>query len=107
MTGRVKVLGYRFAAVVVDVSQMLQKMNCEGPGSLANINEVARPTGDGIQQVVALTYDTKGLSQNVLPTVVIFYCLCALPSAQPPSLPDSLVKLAYSSKQHYSWHHLL
>ena len=98
MTGRVKVLGYRFAAVVADVSQMLQKMNCEGPGSLTNINEVARLTGYGIQQVVTLTCDTKGLSQNVLPTVVLFYCLCALPSTQPPSLPDSLIKLAYSSK---------
>ena len=26
---------------------------------------------------------------------------------QPPSLPDSPIKLAYSSKQHYSWHYLL
>ena len=47
-------LGYRFAAVVVDVSQMFRKMNCEGPGSHTNIDEVARLTGDGIYQVVAL-----------------------------------------------------
>ena len=30
-------------------------MNREGPGSLTNIDEVARLTGDGICQVVALT----------------------------------------------------
>ena len=40
MIGKVKVLGYRFAAVVADVSQILQKTNREGPGSLTNINEV-------------------------------------------------------------------
>ena len=57
MTGRVKVLGYRFAAVVVDVSQMLQKMKHEGPGSLTNI-DVARLTGDGGYQVQALTCES-------------------------------------------------
>ena len=55
MTSRVKVLGYRFAAVMANVSQMFRKMNHEGPGSLTNIDEVARLTGDGIYQVVALT----------------------------------------------------
>ena len=55
MTSRVKVLGYRFAAVVEDVSQMLQKPNRKGPESLTNIDEVARLTGDSIYQVVALT----------------------------------------------------
>ena len=54
MTGRVKVLGYRLAVVVADVSQMLRKTNCEGLGSLTNIDEVARLTGDGIYQVVTL-----------------------------------------------------
>ena len=55
MTGRVNVLGYRLAALVADVSQMLRKTNREGPGCLTNIDEVARLTGDGIYQVVALT----------------------------------------------------
>ena len=58
MTGRVKVLGYRLAVVVADVSQMLRKTNCEGLGSLTNIDEVARLTGDGIYQVVALTCES-------------------------------------------------
>ena len=44
MTGRVKVLGYRFAAVVADVGQMLRETNREGPGSLTNMNEVTRLT---------------------------------------------------------------
>ena len=44
MTGRVKVLGYRFAAVVADVGQMLRETNREGPGSLTNIDEDTRLT---------------------------------------------------------------
>ena len=48
-------LGYRFAAAMADVSQMLRKMNREGPGSLTNTDDVARLTGDGIYQVVVLT----------------------------------------------------
>ena len=59
MTGKVKVLGYRFAAVVADVSQMLRKTNREGPGNLTNIDEVARMTGDGIYQVVAPTRESR------------------------------------------------
>ena len=55
MTGRVKVLGYRHAAVVADVIQMLRKTNHKGPGSITNIDEVARLTGDGVYQVAALT----------------------------------------------------
>ena len=51
-------LGYEFAAVVVDVSQMLRKTNREGPGCLTNIDEVARLTGDGVYQVVALTRES-------------------------------------------------
>ena len=58
MTGRVKVLGYRLAEVVADVSQMLRKRNREGPGCLTNIDEVTRLTGDGIYQVVALTHES-------------------------------------------------
>ena len=58
MTGRVKVLGYRLAEVVADVSQMLRKRNREGPGCLTNIDEVTRLTGDGIDQVVALTHES-------------------------------------------------
>ena len=53
-----RVLCYRFAAVVADVSQMFWKTNREGPGSLTNIDEVARLTGDGIHQVVALTRES-------------------------------------------------
>ena len=33
-------------------------MNHDGPGSLTNIDEVARLTGDGIYQVVALTRES-------------------------------------------------
>ena len=58
MIGRVNVLGYRLAALVADVSQMLRKTNREGPGCLTNIDEVTRLTGDGIYQVVALTRES-------------------------------------------------
>ena len=58
MTSRVKVLGYRFAVVVADVSHMLRKMNREGPGSLMLQDDVARLTGDGIYQVVVLTRES-------------------------------------------------
>ena len=51
-------LGYEFAAVVADVSQMLLKTNREGPGCLTNTDEAARLTGDGIYQVVALTRES-------------------------------------------------
>ena len=51
-------LGYKFAVVVVDVSQMFQKINREGPGNHTNIGEVARLTGDGINQVVALARES-------------------------------------------------
>ena len=51
-------VGYRLAVVVADVSQMLRKTNCEGLGSLTNIDEVARLTGDGIYQVVVLTRES-------------------------------------------------
>ena len=38
--------------------QMFRKTNREGPGSLTNIDEVARLTGDGIYQVVTLTRES-------------------------------------------------
>ena len=37
---------------------MLQKTNLEGPGSITNIDEVARLTSNGIYQVVALTRES-------------------------------------------------
>ena len=51
-------VGDRFAVVVADVSHMLQKMNCQGPGSLTLQDDVARLTGDGIYQVVVLTRES-------------------------------------------------
>ena len=41
VTGRVKVLGDWFAAIVADVGQMLGKANHKGPGSLTNVNHFA------------------------------------------------------------------
>ena len=37
---------------------MLRKTNLEGPGSITNIDEVARLTSNGIYQVVALTRES-------------------------------------------------
>ena len=54
-------LCYRFAAVVADVSQMFRNLAdiCHNlVYAITNIDEVARLTGDGIHQVVALTRES-------------------------------------------------
>ena len=79
----------------------------------SRMSEFLTARGYPPHQSLKTNWDAQNRSPGPVPLIWLHrlqrqtHHLCALASTQPPSLPDSLVKLAHPSKQHYSWPDLL